>query len=189
MADKTIPEHPLVSKLVAGSANAMCLRGYVGPSSEGHVRLYPGLDDLSESVEIARADIVHTAEAADSSPPGATSIWVKRDAEVTYYRIETVRTPAQALPRRFTQAETLPASELVEVNRGRLKILVRGGGLRADDVCQSRCQVCTSRCQVCQSRCGVCHSGFGRFGGIAGNPGFFGNLGNIANLGRLRNGR
>jgi hypothetical protein len=47
--------------------------------------------------------------------------------------------------------ENQAAEDVVEVNRGRLQIVVNRGELAArDEICQSRC-VCQSRC--CVSRC------------------------------------
>jgi len=189
MVDKDgIAEHPLLSKLGAEAGNVMSLRGYVGATTqEGHVRLYPSLDDLSKSVEIPSTDIIHTAEATDSVPPGAMILWIKKGAEVTYHRVESAKTSARALPRAFlgggARAESAPpeiaAGDVVEVNRGRLRILVRR---QRDESCSSRCSVCQSRCQVCQSRCS---SRIGRrTGGV--NPGNGGNFFG-SGLGRLRN--
>ena len=54
---KTIPENPLVARLVAkGAANAISFCGYIGSSAtQGHVTLYASLDDLSQP-EFSRAD-------------------------------------------------------------------------------------------------------------------------------------
>jgi hypothetical protein len=140
---RELQEHPLLKRLYETNAmaNVTSLKGYVGRApSDNHIRLFADLGDLSDSVDISKADIVHFAEAPDVVLPlGGTIIWLKRDAQVIINKVET--TPAAA-------KTTL---EGVEVNRGRLRIFVRGG-LRSS-VCQSRCQVCTSRCKVCQSRC------------------------------------
>jgi hypothetical protein len=154
MSDAKIPEHPLLAKLgVSGATNVTSLRGYVGPATtDAHVRLYASLDDPSESVEFAHNDVLHYAATPDTVLPfGGTIVWLKKDAEVTFHRAER-------------SAAVKADPNALEVNRGRLRIQVRGGGLRSD-VCQSRCQVCTSRCQVCTSRC---RATIGNFGDIAG---------------------
>ena len=141
MSDTKIQEHPLLTKLgTTGATNATSLRGYVGPSSnEETVRLYSSLEDLSESVDVLRKDILHSAPTPDSVLPyGGTIIWLSKDAQVTFHRSAKTAVSPLVEPQPF------------EVNRGRLNIRVRGG-LRSD--------VCTSRCQVCTSRCAVCHSG------------------------------
>ncbi|MCU6498250.1 hypothetical protein LPN04_10645 [Rugamonas sp. A1-17] len=139
-AGSKIPEHPLLSYLKEHNAsNVASVKGYVGPSTrDGYVRMYADLADLSDAVDIPRNDILYFAEAPDSVLPlGGTIVWLKKDAQVVVSKVET-----SALKPR--------AEEALELSRGRLRILVRGG-LRSD-VCQSRCQVCQSRCQVCQSR-------------------------------------
>jgi hypothetical protein len=138
-AGSKIPEHPLLSYLKEGNAsNVVTVKGYVGPSSSpDHIRLYADLADLSESVDIARSDILYFAEAPDTVLPlGGTVIWLKKEARIVVRSVETA-------------ALTPKLDEGVELSRGRLRIRVRGG--LSQSVCQSRCQVCTSRCKVCTS--------------------------------------
>jgi len=142
MADETgpgaeIPENQLVARLIsAGAANATALRGYFGPTTtEGRVTLYPSLDDLSESFEIARDDILAFEAAPDSVlPNGGMIVWVKKDAEVTHRRAQTVKIQAQ---------------NLAEVRKGRLRILMPVPN-QLWPVCRSRC---FPGCLRCQSRC------------------------------------
>src|SRR4051812_6121286 len=75
MADNKISgdilgESALVAKLLAQRAeNAVAIRGFAGRSKrEGYVRLYSRLVDLSESMEIARADILHSMRASAGRP-------------------------------------------------------------------------------------------------------------------------
>jgi len=157
MAGDKITEHPILAKLTAGGAdNAMSLSGYIGTSlQDGHVKLYPTLDDLSESVEIARADILHAAD-DPKAPQGGTTVWVKKDAPVTYHRTESVKTSAQQLPITFSPGGARAGgaraiNDAVDVARGRLRMQVRR--VAVADTCQSRCSVCHSRCSVCHSRC------------------------------------
>jgi hypothetical protein len=62
MTEDPMQENPLLEKLIAqGADTATVLRGYVGPSArEGYVRLYPRLGNLSESMEVPQADILHS---------------------------------------------------------------------------------------------------------------------------------
>ena len=119
----TPPENPVLAKLVAaGAANAIPLRGYVGPSTtRGRVSLYPSLDDLSNSVEIASSDILHFEAAPESLLPyGGVIVWLKKDAEIPRRRVETVR--------------AVPRADRVEVRAGRLRIF-RGAKLAPQPPC------------------------------------------------------
>lgn len=148
MPDTKIEDHPLLTKLgLSGATNATSLTGYVGPSGNADtVRLYSSLENLSESVEVLRKDILHSASTPDTVLPyGGTIIWLRKDSQVTFHRSQhtAVFQPADNL-------QAPAAGDPLVVSRGRLNIRVRGG---------FSSEVCQSRCQVCQSRCGVCHSG------------------------------
>jgi hypothetical protein len=140
--NKDIPENPLLARLlvVDGAANAITLRGYVGRSTaEGYVNLYPKLDDLSESLEIAQADILHFSEVPESVMPyGAMILWVKKDAQITHRRGKT--------PERANLDE--------EVRAGRLRIRVPKISNDLRRVCAS---FCFGGCRPCQSGCTPCH--------------------------------
>jgi len=136
-----IPENPLVAGLRAeGTTDAITFRGYIGPSTvEGKVILYPSLNDISESFEFAREDVLQFAAAPESLLPlGATIIWVKKDAKVIHHRVETV-------------------THLKETRVGRLRMRLprRHPRSEARPVCQSQCGVCQSACdsQTCRSVC------------------------------------
>ena len=139
-----IPQHPLLQKL-QGSTAVTTLRGYIGAGKdEGSIRIYATLDDLSESVEVKKEDVLHHESTPESIQPfGSTTIWIKQDAQTTYKlnRVENV-------------------SKIKEVRAGRLKIAVPGGRV-TQTVCQSVCTVCQSVCGVCQS---VCSARFGLSG-------------------------
>ena len=143
MSDNNLQVHPLLMKLgIEGATNTTSLLGYVGPSTnEGHVRLYSSLEDLSNSVEIRREDILHSSPTPDSVLPyGGTIIWLRKDAQVTYQRTEKTVVSAPV--------ETNP----FEVNRGRLRIRVQGG-LRS-----AKCaSYCFGGCKPCHSGCTPCH--------------------------------
>jgi hypothetical protein len=140
MSDTRIEDHPLLTKLgIAGATNATSITGYVGPSGNPDtVRLYSSLENLLDSIEVLRKDILHSASTPDTVLPyGGTIIWLKKDSQVTFHRSEQT-------------AAVSPDDNSLMINRGRLNIRVRGG---------FSSEVCQSRCKVCQSRCGVCHSG------------------------------
>lgn len=137
-----VPMHPLLAHLNEQEiANVASLKGYVGPSPKnGYIRLYADLDNLADSADILRSDVLFFSEAPESVLPlNGMVLWIKKDAQVVVNKVET------------TKVTTKVDADGVEISRGRLKIFVRGG-LRSS-VCQSRCNVCQSRCNVCQSRC------------------------------------
>jgi len=138
-----ISENPLLARLLVaeGAENAIALRGYVGPSrAEGYINLYPNLYDLSESLEVAQADVLHFAEVPETAMPfGATILWVKKDAQIVH-----------------RQGEAAENTGAAEIRKGRLRIQL--GMRRTEGVCTSRCSSCQSRCRTCQSRCNTCQS-------------------------------
>ena len=76
MVSGDFPAHPIVAKL--GDADAVKLLGYFGGTTEGIVKVYPSLDDLSVHYQIRESDILHVEEAsADELPYGGSAIWVK----------------------------------------------------------------------------------------------------------------
>jgi hypothetical protein len=143
LQENNLQVHPLLKKLgVEGAANAISLTGYVGPAShDGNLRLYSSLEDLSNSVEVRREDVLHSAPTPESVLPyGGTIIWLKKDAQVTYHRTEktVVSAPVE--------------TNALEVKQGRLRIRLRGGLRRAD--CAS---YCFGGCKPCHSGCTPCH--------------------------------
>jgi len=133
--------HPLLAKMHAMNiTNVTIFRGYVGPgATEEYIKLYSSLRDLSRSVEIAKADIVHFEKTPESLLPfNAITIWLRKDAQVTAHNVET------------TEAGVKKERNFTEVNKGRLRILVRQGLTRA---CTSECDcVCESICN-CYAQC------------------------------------
>jgi hypothetical protein len=104
------PENDVLKKLVAAGA-AIALRGYIGPSSTNErITLFPSLDDLSYSIEIASSDVVHFETLPEVLlPHGGIVVWVKNDAEITHRRVERVT--------------AFPRANGVEVRAGRLRII------------------------------------------------------------------
>lgn len=93
MAQSRFPVNPIAAKL--GETAAIKLMGYFGTMSEGVVKVYPTLDDLSVYYRIREADILHVEEApAEELPYGGSAIWLKPDASVE--RCVTYRTSTEA---------------------------------------------------------------------------------------------
>jgi hypothetical protein len=140
-SNANIPENPLLARLLVidGATNAITYRGYVGQSSaEGYISLYPRLYDLSESFEIAQADILHFLEVPESvMPHGAMILWVKKDAQITHHR-----------------SEIAERSNLGEIRAGRLRIKVPKFSTDLRNVCAS---YCFGGCRPCTSGCTPCH--------------------------------
>ena len=85
MAKPKYGPHPLVEKLTTGKGEAgtVKLLGYFGSASDGVVKLYPSLDDLSVYYHVREDDIVHVEDApAETLPHGGSAIWVRANALV-----------------------------------------------------------------------------------------------------------
>lgn len=84
MAKPKYPPHRLVEKFTGESDQAVLkLLGYFGSTSDGIVKFYPDLDDLSVYFAIHEDDIVHVEDAsADELPHDGSAIWVKSNARV-----------------------------------------------------------------------------------------------------------
>jgi hypothetical protein len=128
-SDDTLRENPLVTQLIARCAEtAMILRGSIGPAArEGRVRVYPRLQNLSDSIEIAREDILHSVEAPQSAL-GAVILWVNKDAKISIHRVgvsEPIGSQVEN-PVNLRKGPVSPQHEnLVELRKGRLRMRVR----------------------------------------------------------------
>jgi len=138
---KVIKTNPLFSQLLAaGSENAVTLRGFVAPSGRnGYIRLFPGLNNMSKSIEIAESDIVATVELPKSGL-GAVAVLVKRDAALHHHLIETAESCAAR-----TQS-----GALTSVRRGGLRMRVQTQG-RDTCTCEYYCD--GTQCVPCTSQC------------------------------------
>jgi hypothetical protein len=147
MADKTLQPNPLIAQLIAsGAETAMMLRGFVGPATrDGFVCLYPRLN-LSDSIEIAAADILHSIE-APQSVLGAVVLWVKRDAQIRVRRVgasEAANLSAESLARLRKAPAGAPRPDLVDLRKGRLRMR-----LRAQQNVQDYCGIfCDEGCLI-----------------------------------------
>jgi hypothetical protein len=135
-------ENPLVARFIErGADTSTILRGFIGPAiRDGHVRLYPRLNNLSNSVEVAREDILHSIEAPQSAL-GAVILWVKKDAKISIHRAGT------------SEATNAPRENDIELRQGRLRMRVRPQ--QTNGLCFSHCMDCVSwcSCSLCSSLC------------------------------------
>jgi hypothetical protein len=128
-SDKTLQPNPLIAQLIAqGAETAMTVHGFVGPATrDGFICLYPRLLNLSNSIEIALADILHSAE-APQSVPGAVIRWVKKDARIHIRRVgvsEAANLSAENLARLRRGPAGTPRPDLAELRKGRLRMRLR----------------------------------------------------------------
>ena len=141
-ASDGLAPNPLVSELLESNADSsVMLRGF--PALAGRsdfVRLFPNLDEMWRSIEIAEADILKSAK-LPKSELGAVAIWVSRDAELHHHIIET----ASAWSERNRAC-------LTEASRGGLKMKTRA---MARDTCTCEYYCDGTRCVPCTSNC-VC---------------------------------
>lgn len=148
-----IQDHPVLSKLIReGAGDSMTFWGYVGPSrKEGVVTLYPSLENLADSIEIAVADILHVEDVPETVLLfGAKVVWVKRDAKITRRHVDTAESVG-TLETAETAGPVAPKDSVVEVRKGRLRMRLRTQGRSSD--CHSPCQTCKSCSSVCISSC------------------------------------
>jgi hypothetical protein len=139
-----IPIHPVLAKMSSENlANATAFCGYAGPSSmPGYIKLYPHLNDLSGSFEVATKDIIHFEKAPEAWLPfGGVAVWLREGAQVSSARLKEGNKVVE------------PAQTFDDVDSGRLRLRVRREtrGL----VCTSQpFPPCGSHCS-CQSHCCV----------------------------------
>lgn len=137
--------------------DVVAIAGYVGSSTDDAVvRLYPRLDDLAVSVEVAAADILTTADAPTGALPlGGTVLWLRQSAELTVRRSRTVPASSRLVRRLVGVGGVLGPSG----GDDRLGIRVHTAAAAVPPIyippeeclpcqstnCMSQCQVCTSR--------------------------------------------
>jgi hypothetical protein len=148
-----LQEHPVLSKLAReGASDATTFWGYVGPSrGEDLVTLYPSLENLSDSFEIARADILHVEDVPESVLLfGAKVVWVRREARINRGQVAPAQGVARQRPAASPEADE-PQGDVVEVRKGRLRMQMRPRGAEAD--CSSPCATCRDCSSVCICIC------------------------------------
>jgi hypothetical protein len=144
----SLAPHPMVLDLLAaGEGKTLAITGYIGPASEGRVRLYADLG-LRTSIELARSDVVRVIDSTDT-PQGPSTILFKRDAEVAYVQAMTLRAD-QAL------ATAMSAPLAAQCGCGGddvpTSIARQSGGGPVVDLCGWGC---TERLQLCIARSGT----------------------------------
>jgi hypothetical protein len=162
-----VREHPLVSRLVPDPGTpaeaTVKLAGYVGKAMrEGHLRLYPSLDDLSSYLEIRREDVVHAEEVPESvMEHGGTYLWVKESAELVQGQTQATKIQAQFLGGGIA-AEHLGAAEFGGAVNLQLYTVVQCPITRITcfrTICQLTCfRTCLATClqTVCYVTCRTC---------------------------------
>ena len=81
--------NPLVRDLLsAGGDKVLAIDGFLGPTTEGRVRVYANLR-LGTYIELPESDVVRIVDADKSSDP--STVYFRRDAEVTYVQTATMR--------------------------------------------------------------------------------------------------
>jgi hypothetical protein len=117
MAEPKKPERPgtkdlkqdeVIARLVPDPADpphVIRLAGYLGKSARrGFWRLYLTLE-LSDYVEVAEDDIVHSqALASQEHPLGGTAVWIRSDATLQHVRTESRQAQAEFLQGDITGA-------------------------------------------------------------------------------------
>jgi hypothetical protein len=97
----SVPQHPLVEKLMAGATEPPSLAkivGLIGKSTEpGNCRVYSS-DLLTEYVEFPTTEIIHSeSPGPGQSPLGPTTFWVRSDLPLRYTTVNTLMTQAAFL--------------------------------------------------------------------------------------------
>lgn len=157
-----LPAHPELEQMASSGAemaDVIALRGYVGSQpGDAVLRLYPGLEDMSISVDIPAEEILATKDApAETMPMGGVIVWVSRTANVKFRRTRTVSTTAQQV-RGFFGARTAIEPTKPPPRTGRLNIQFPRYTTPAPAVPPvyeppDPCNPCTSCFIVCQSKC------------------------------------
>ncbi|MEV6683340.1 hypothetical protein AB0N09_41800 [Streptomyces erythrochromogenes] len=133
--ETSIPEHPLLRVLRSRGTEAKAFCGYIGAGDgdDDRIQLYSSLYDLSQSLEILQADVLHVEEAPSQLLPfGGSVVWVRSDATVVRRQQENL-----------VEVRAATAAQAAE---GRLRITRRQ---RLDFA-----EGCTSPCHPCHSPCG-----------------------------------
>jgi hypothetical protein len=81
--------NPLVEEFLSeGGGKVVALGGFLGPATDGRVRIYASLR-LGTYVDLAESDVVRVVEAERPSDP--STVYFRRDAEITYVQSATMR--------------------------------------------------------------------------------------------------
>lgn len=81
--------NPLVRELLsAGRGKVVAIGGFLGPVSEGRLRIYANLG-LATYIELRESDVVRVVDAERETDP--STVFFGRDAEITYVQTTTMR--------------------------------------------------------------------------------------------------
>jgi hypothetical protein len=122
----------------SGNENALALSGYAVESDRpGYLKLILGINELSETIEIAFEDVVETA-GLRSFDLGASVVWVRRGALIHHGKTEPVE----------DYLANWRAGKSVMIKRRGLRMKTRLNARDAREVCY--CDPPVSICQGCQ---------------------------------------
>jgi hypothetical protein len=143
-SDDGLDPNPLVSRLLdANAESGVMVLGFIGPSDrEEFIRVFPKIHDVSQSIDIAKADILEVVHIPNSEL-GRVAIWVSRDADLHHHVIEK----SEAYSARTRAClESTNRRGLNDVIRGGLKMKVQS---MDRDVCTCYYYCDGTRCVPC----------------------------------------
>lgn len=137
---------PLFDELLSeGGGKVVALGGFLGPATDGRVRIYADLR-LGTYVDLAESDVVRVVDA--EMPTDPSTVFFRRDAELTYVQTETMRAD-EAL------AAAIAAPVAGEVDCGCASgtgaAARQAGGGPAVDICA---WACVERMRICEASSG-----------------------------------
>jgi hypothetical protein len=154
-----LKEHEIIQKIKKSGhdishLNLTYIRGYVADSPiKDCVRLFTTLN-FDVCVDIPKDKIIHVEEVSkDKMEFGGTCIWVPKDAELTYTRIERSKIEAQFIEGKIMRdylrfAKDLDFENLLQA-RERESIMEGCGTLECSRHCPSRYASCRTQCESC----------------------------------------
>jgi hypothetical protein len=142
--------HPLVEQLLAsGEGQTLLIGGYVGPASEGRVRIFADLG-LRTYIELAKSDIVRVIDSS-STTQGPSTILIKRDAELVLVQRSTLRAD-QAIAAAIAVPAMQPSGGCGCGEQSTAPLARQSGGGPVIDLCS---WACVERLQLCLARSGT----------------------------------
>ena len=140
--------NPLVSRLQDAKADgsAIMVLGFTGTSDRNdYVRIFTTLTDMSQSIEIARADIISVATLPNSEL-GRVAIWVSPDAELHHHIVEKAESYSSRTRGCLRDANSAGVAGLEDVTRAGLRMKVKAVNR---DVCTCYYYCDGTRCVPC----------------------------------------
>lgn len=139
--------NPLVGELLsAGGGKVLSIGGFLGPLTEGRVRLYANLG-LATYIELAESAVVRVVEAESETEP--STVFFRGDAEITYVQTATMRAD-DALSAAAAAPVAGPVGCGCTSGTGAAMARQTGGGPIVD-LCEWSC---VERMRVCEAQSG-----------------------------------